>query len=1675
MWAISHNVHAQSFKFTTDSAYVSELSTFITKANKDELTAFIGRFSAVWNSDKLSTKQKASVIDVSNNLLKKRARMQPHIVNFLNFVMSVANSKTQSSQFSNWIKVFEVYSAEKSFSTSELNALMESLTLLNDSNMFFESKALQWKHNADNFKLEFDINKEPVIIFNKANLICYSKRDSSIIYNTSGTFYPLSNTWRGTGGTVTWERAGFSKDSVFAKLSNYKINLKFPEYIADTVEFTNKGYLSRSLMGRIEEKVLANAQGEKASFPRFESYDKRVDIKNVVPDIDYSGGFIMNGSKFIGFGDAENKAELYIHKNNDLFAKAQATTIIFDKEQIQGNNVKVEIAIDDDTLWHPGLNFNYIIKNKHVSLTRFGGGLFRSKFYDNYHKLDIDVNEVAFNLEDSLILFKTPPATTYRKAIFESQNYFSEEEYEKIKLIDIVNPLEAVRGVAPTVGEEFEVRHLAHYLSKPESQCINLLTRLSDYGFVSFDLETKIAYPKQKLFDYIKANYRHKDYDAIRIVSEPPTGNNAVINLNDFILTINGAKPFVLSENRRVGVIPENSVIRVKKDLEIDFDGKLQAGLARIYGKDMTFTYDSFLVNLQKVDSLQLYYQSEEKNQDSLYEYAQVMSTVDSITGLLRIDEPENKSGNKTFPTYPVFESHQKSYVFYDIKSEKDTVYKKEDFYFENYPFEIDSLNTITKNNVRIKGMFKSGGVFPDFEEDLVVQPDSSLGFVHKLDEGGMEIYSGLGVYNNTITLDNSGLKGDGKVTFLNTSLYSEQFDFYPDSMNTYANKSEMVKQSADSLGTKYPDVFSDSVYVHWEPQRDQMFITSIDKPLNFFEDRAKFEGTLKLQPKDLGGKGTLTFLDASLESDSYTFYDESFKADTVDFKLQPEPGKESPFLTYNVSADVDFTKKLGMFKSNGDSSYIELPVNQYKCYMNYFSWKMGINQIDIGTLEGLQTDSLNQVASLDSLGNEVASVDSLGNQVAEDADLYNVELTDTSYTAQELALRSRFLSTNPEQDSLSFYALSSSYDMKNFIIRAKGVKFITVADAHIFPASTVVIQPNAKIKALNNARIVANRTSRYHKFYGASVNILGAKKYIGSGDYEYFDRLDSMQLIHFGEINVNSEGKTFALGNIAQNDYFKLGPEFSYFGKVNIHAEQQYLNFDGYTRINHKCEQRMAAYWLEFDADIDPDSIVIPIAAQPRDNELRKLQSSIYVTNDSMGVYTSFLTTKLKFSDDPVLSSGGYLRFNDTTGYYEICDSAKMANRDMEGNYLSFHKKLCLVLGEGKMDLGVNLGQVKVTPVGKIRENLDSWQTQMEVMLGVDFFFNDAALTAMVSKLNESYFLPAVDPSTKEYQTAIRELLGMKRSKALMGDFALLGGFENVPPEMNHELFFSQVKMKWNHYYTAWESVGKIGIGNIKNTQVNKFVDGFIEVKKSRGGDILNIYLEIDPKTWYFFTYTRGTLKTISSDDEYNNYVINLKDKERKSPDKESDTPYMFFPATDRAKDNFVSEMKKRLAEGDKERVINLDEKYSTTSNKKKEETETETEQEEEFLQDVNNEEEIPIETKEVIEEEPITNENIEELNETEEVNEEQPVTNENNEQINENKQTNEVKNETKKEENKTVVDPKKVVTDPTKTKEIKKETNPNNKKKTEVKKKKEEEEEPVPEEEEEEEEEEG
>ena len=87
-------------------------------------------------------------------------------------------------------------------------------------------------------------------------------------------------------------------------------------------------YFENPHQGVLEEKVLANVKPEKATYPRFNSYDATIQISDISEGVDYIGGFSLNGRKVMGRGSKETDAYLIFYKNDFPFLKMASKTIV---------------------------------------------------------------------------------------------------------------------------------------------------------------------------------------------------------------------------------------------------------------------------------------------------------------------------------------------------------------------------------------------------------------------------------------------------------------------------------------------------------------------------------------------------------------------------------------------------------------------------------------------------------------------------------------------------------------------------------------------------------------------------------------------------------------------------------------------------------------------------------------------------------------------------------------------------------------------------------------------------------------------------------------------------------------------------------------------------------------------------------------------------------------------------------------------------------------------------------------------------------------------------------------------------------------------------------------------------------------------------------------------------
>lgn len=1444
-------------QFTADPIkFLEEVHTMfeVSGMDKKEVKEFMDQFTAVWNSPKYSENLKQSTYSSCNLMLKKKLRILPEYKSYLASIMNFVNSNQSELNFIMWQECINKILNGKSLKFfSDYLQMSENLFA---SNTFYKSTVISY--SSSNNKYIFEYDSVPKVIFKSLNLRCINNQnDSGVVYDTRGVYYPYKGIFVGEGGTVFWTRVGFPTEKVWAELKKYQVSLKTSGFTADSVMFYNKNYFTNALMGKLEEKVVSE-KGSNISYPRFESYSKRMGIKNIAKGVDYEGGFSQRGEKFLGSGNKEEDAKIIFYKDGKKFLVVGAQLMGITTEKLFAEQANIKFYFDKDSITHPSLSFKFITKTRLLSLNRTNAGISKSPFINSFHKVDMYFEELEWVIDDPKIDLKMLVGNTMEDAYFESRAYFRTDRYDMLQGVDPINPLIMMRDYVKKNNDsrDFTAENYAKYVKLAAYDVRPGLVRLSTLGFITFDAETDKIHVTDKLFDYIADRAGRIDYDVIQFPSVVRNGINASINLLNYDMSIYGVKSIGMSDSQNVVIYPAEQKIILKKNRDFTFAGIVHAGRFDFFGKEFAFDYDKFIINLKNVDSLRMMVKSREKDAYGDYPLVKLKTVIENINGDLEIDNPANKSGRKNFPKYPVFNSFKDSYAFYNKKQIQSGKYTKDKFYFHLEPFQIDSLDNFSNEGLNFKGELVSANIFPTIKETLTLQPDYSLGFITQTPPGGYAMYGGKGTYNSAIKLSNQGLRGDGSIEYVTSTSKSNDFIFYPDSTNAIAQSFDVKEQK---INPQFPQVHGEDARIHWMPLKDVMYAyNNREKKFQQFNGQAQFTGHLTLRPNQLYGTGYADFVNAKTEAKWIKFKQNSFDSDTANFNLKAADIAAMAFSTLNVNAHIDFDKRLGEFKSNGKGSIVKFPINQYICYMDKFKWFMDASIIELGA-------------------DKASAAQNSGN----DLDLEGPE----------------FISVHPKQDSLRFQSPRARYDLRKFVISAMDVKYINVADARIFPDDgDVIIGRDAVMKPFTSAKIVANAVTQYHHLYNCTVNIYARKNYAGSGFYDYIDELKAKQTFYFSDVSVDTTYQTYAETEIKDSSRFKLSPNFEFKGKVKLKATNQFLVFDGATSIYHDCAL-IPKTWIKFESEINPNNIYIPIPKEPLNIAGKPIAASMMVTTDSTHFYSAFLSPKISNADSSVLPADGFLYYDKNAHEYQISNKEKLIEHSLPGNYLSLNKSNCKVYGEGKINLGGDFGQLKIESFGNASHFLIPDTTIFDMLMSIDFFFNDNAIDKMADEINSNADLKPTDFSRSVFEKGMHELLGKEQADKMISQLNLYGSLKKVPEELRKTFFINDLKMKWNKDTRSYTSIGKIGISNINKIQLNKYVTGKIEIVKKRGGDILNIYLELDANNWYFFNYTRGTMLAVSSNEAFNTAIKDMKpDKREKAGDKDKKEPNYYF-----------------------------------------------------------------------------------------------------------------------------------------------------------------------------------
>lgn len=1443
---------------------------------------FLVSFASLWDSTYFSVDAKNRIIEIANLFSQRRVRPVPHFMNFLKLLNKTSEKSTSDEDVLKILNGILILPNTQGFTLTALNDFLVRLDRFLSDGTVFSSNSVQWIVSGNNYTLHSGEKFE--IEFLQADLIGKARTDSLVIHKTNARYFPYESLWIGSRGVVNWEKAGLPESDVYAELRNYEIVLSRQDFTADSALFTNKIYFTEPVLGKITERISRLGNPAASEYPRFESYRQDFAIDNIYKGIFYRGGFSMHGGRLIGSGTAENNASLMIHNQDSLLITTKSRSFVFLPNRAFSNNATLLIHLGSDSIYHPELAFNYITGADEVSFYRTERAMSQSPYSNTYHSLDMTFEQLIWKRGDSLMYFTMPRASVVGNANFESLNFFNRRNYEMLQGMDAQHPLILVRNFRNYfMGENLPVVDFANWARKNVSEIRHLLLELALRGYIFYDFENDYFRIREKLVNTLQANTGRIDYDVLNFISntEAPL-ENATFNLNTYELRINGIPRVFISNVHNVNIFPANNRVTVKKDRNFQFDGIINAGNLTFYGSNFFFDYKDFKITLQNVDSLSLRAESDREDEMGRKMLVEVRNRLRNVTGVLFIDKQDNKSGREFNADYPKFTSTELSAVLFSDPRIQKGAYTADKVYYQVNPFHMDSLNTFRNKDLRFTGKFVSGGILPDIEQNLVLQPDFSLGFTYQAPPQGVPVYGGKGVFYESVNLSNRGIIGTGRLNFETTDLTGKEFVFYPDSMNLI-DADLNVRQR--TTGNQFPYIQSKNNIVHWTPESNQMSVRQKDTPFTIHNQNTTLRGNISISPSGVTGSGNLTFSDANINAGKFVFTANESITDSANFAIRLPAQSENSFRGNNFKIKVNHSSGQGEFLSNEGLNRVEFPINRYVGFVEKMDWSISENLL---------------------------------------------RLYSSSIPEKEDYPGAFYLSLHPRQDSLSFVAPQLDYNYATTLMNASGVDHLKIADANIYPREgKLTVEAGANMRTLDNSVIIANRLSQLHRIYEANTLIESRKKFNAKGYYDYMDKTGEPQKILFEKVEVDAAGQTIAKGTIIEPQGFTLSPYFEYQGDVSLAANQPFLNFKGGVRIVHECET-VPRTWLSFESEINPESIFIPVAANPVNLNRDRIFSGTLIGNDSIYIYPSFISFRRRFNDAQVTTAGQYLYFEEGFERYMLGSKEKMENREIPGDLLIYNRNQCILTSQGKINPDINLGHLKLEASGTSIHNIAENSLELDIMLTMDFFFNDPALQIFAKDLDS---LPG--PETVFFRSPgnkikVMEFIGLEKTETLWKEIEENGKFVTVPPEINKTITINKVQLKWNQENRSYQSYGRIEISNLKGTPVHKSVNGFLEITKRRSGDFLDLYVELSPNNWYYFGYTRGVMVAFSTNNAFNQALMLPQVKQRQLTVRSGETGYIYMIATDNRIAQFLTWYQRLMQlrkEGKTEEVEIIDE----------------------------------------------------------------------------------------------------------------------------------------------------
>ncbi|WP_018479883.1 hypothetical protein [Pontibacter roseus] len=1490
---------AQTKLSTDPNEFVKDAKALLVAGRVASAEQLSADLEGIWSGDKLSAKQKQQVVDISQRMYRKKLRSNPHFEQFFMMLVGGVNKHNmRGAQLDNMLEVLDkaiqqeeganldrFLGTSSRYLTSGILYQNKHYTLRTTGGSVgfaYEGKAaskdaakepsggewdnISWddepaateaaaeddgwgavvstpkkvdakaaeKKRKEDYKKMF-IPAQPKVSGPKLKLenvalTFVTPYDSTSIGKTSGQLMLANNLFVGEGGTFEWQAAGQPVSAVFRK---YNFDITTAAFRVPDATITYAAVLDAPIDGAFEFRSTKPGKNGERAYPKFISFTNDAKVKSLGSNIAYTGGFTLVGDN-VGSKPLDGSvSELVVSVDGKRKFRSMAHNYSLNDSIISANRASIAIYQNQqkDSLTHPAMQLRYTKPSKELVLMRDKGTYGKAPFYDSYHKFEITAERLLWSLESPFVNFSILNTKTLIPVQLESAHYYSNIRYQQLVGVASFHPLQALVAYAIKVkSSQFYAADVAKSAKLKESAVMEAAQNLSREGFLEYDGQTNFISLKQKAWHYVGSSRKANDYDHIVIKSVVPSGRNATLNLSNNKLTVRGVDKIAFNnDSSSVYVVPDSNVVHLLDNRNMEFGGKIHAGRLTFRGTQHKFNYEEFMIDMQKLDTVA--FVPRKRFSEGKKTKEQVMtSRSGKMSGKLYINKPNNKSGREYYPEYPKFDSPMGGQVAFSRPDVLAGAYDST-VYFDIPSYKLDSLSA-GKGSMGFTGTFHSGGIFPPIKTKLTMMPDQTLGFYHVPGPNGLPAFGGKGVAHDTIMMSSAGIQSRGTLKYLTSTFEAPEYTYYLDRVVTEKGTSAKIQPGGGNAD--YPEAVLGKYQMNWMAKQDTMHVLVDKDPMLVYKEQYKFVGTAKLAPGGLYGSGELDNDVANVVSDMLLFKGRSFSGSHAQMIVKSDVQGRPAMLAQDVAINYDMNKDMVEFGSEQvGAASIEFPKAQYKTSMSSAKWDMKKQKV--------------------------------------------------SLTADDKGGKNYFYSQHPQQAGLRFSAESGEYDLKVNTILAGGVPYIPVGDVHVIPDSgRVAVSADATIKTLRNARVMADSVKHFHKLFAGNIDVLSRNAFTGVASRDYHNAAsDSFNLkfaeFTYGEHPLNKKEEiltTYALSRVDEGENFYIFPRIRYRGNVKMYSYRPDMDFDGDLKLNFTGNEADSD-WFPFKKDsLNPDNVRIPII-NPKAADGTRLHTGLHLSRGDSKLYNTFVSKKQYEDDLDIFTVDGHLSYDKSLSEFRLINAARAVADSYEGNELRYNETTKTIHFNGKLNLVAPLKHFNIEAAGSGSANSDSSRYDIDALMAFDLSVPNQVIAAISKKIFETVSRDGTGISRDEEMVyKLAGLIGNRDARKYRDQ----GGYVPLPKlssSLKRSLVFHNVDLRWSNKTKAWYSVGKLGLANVMDQDVNANMDGFMEIRQDLNGEpVVNLYLQTDPWTWFYIGYMENGLVMVASDPAVNKAI---------------------------------------------------------------------------------------------------------------------------------------------------------------------------------------------------------